>query len=140
MEYRIKRSSDYLAHAGKKGMKWGYTDGKKNGKRTAEDVVNELADSIGYKASYVEEVRQLGLKYGFDSKEYKDELKWLSEGDPDQAAEITKVLKSTSKKSNSVTDKGRDRVNNFLNRPLGREKNVSGQGKAVYRRGSAINK
>lgn len=25
----------YLSHAGKKGMKWGYTDGSPNGKRTA---------------------------------------------------------------------------------------------------------
>ena len=25
-----------LAHKGKKGMKWGYNDGKKNGKRTAQ--------------------------------------------------------------------------------------------------------
>lgn len=30
---------DYIAHAGKKGMKWGYTDGKKNGNRTATTKV-----------------------------------------------------------------------------------------------------
>ena len=48
----------YLAHAGKKGMKWGYNDGKKNGKRTAE---GELTDE--------EMIRILGLdKYA----EYKD--------------------------------------------------------------------
>lgn len=29
------RSSNYLSHKGKKGMKWGYTDGEPNGKRTA---------------------------------------------------------------------------------------------------------
>lgn len=33
--------SDYLAHAGKKGMKWGYSDGKKNGKRTAEEETKD---------------------------------------------------------------------------------------------------
>ena len=34
-----------LIHSGKKGMKWGYTDGSKNGKRTAVDMV--LTKGIG---------------------------------------------------------------------------------------------
>ena len=34
--YEIKYKDDHLAHAGRKGMKWGYNDGKKNGKRTAD--------------------------------------------------------------------------------------------------------
>lgn len=33
--------NDYLIHAGKKGMKWGYNDGRKNGKRTAEELFNQ---------------------------------------------------------------------------------------------------
>lgn len=47
MEYRVKRSADYdyLAHGGKKGMKWGYNDGKKNGKRTASDIIK---DKLGF--------------------------------------------------------------------------------------------
>lgn len=36
MSYNIKYKDDHLAHAGKKGMKWGFNDGKKNGKRTAD--------------------------------------------------------------------------------------------------------
>ena len=34
--YNIKYKDDHLAHAGKKGMKWGFNDGQKNGKRTAD--------------------------------------------------------------------------------------------------------
>lgn len=33
--YGYDRSSQYLSHKGKKGAKWGYTNGKRNGKRTA---------------------------------------------------------------------------------------------------------
>lgn len=105
MEYRVKRSADYLAHAGKKGMKWGYSDGKKNGKRTAEDVVNEIADSIGYKKEYVEEVRQLGLKYGFDSTQFKSELWNLSEGDTDAAYDIRAKLEGTMSAKDKIKDK-----------------------------------
>lgn len=36
MGYIIERN-DELSHSGKKGMKWGYNDGKPNGKRTAEE-------------------------------------------------------------------------------------------------------
>lgn len=34
--YEVKYKDNYLSHAGKKGMKWGYNDGKKNGKRIAD--------------------------------------------------------------------------------------------------------
>ena len=34
--YNIRYKDDHLAHAGKKGMKWGFNDGQKNGKRTAD--------------------------------------------------------------------------------------------------------
>lgn len=36
---------DYLSHKGTKGMKWGYTDGTRNGKRTAgEDDEEDLPE------------------------------------------------------------------------------------------------
>lgn len=41
MEIKVKRTDEYLAHAGKKGMKWGFNDGSKNGKRTASDVIKD---------------------------------------------------------------------------------------------------
>lgn len=38
MGYRIvTKKNNYLMHKGKKGMKWGFNDGKRNGKRTADD-------------------------------------------------------------------------------------------------------
>lgn len=39
----------YLAHKGKKGMKWGYNDGKKNGKRTAGDEESMIFTKEGDK-------------------------------------------------------------------------------------------
>lgn len=35
---RVIRTEDYLAHTGKKGMKWGYNDGTRNGRRTAAEL------------------------------------------------------------------------------------------------------
>lgn len=37
--------SDSLEHKGTKGMKWGYNDGKRNGKRTAGEAIK---DALGY--------------------------------------------------------------------------------------------
>ena len=38
------QNNEYLRHAGKKGMKWGYNDGVRNGKRVASGVSEALAD------------------------------------------------------------------------------------------------
>lgn len=35
------KNSNELYHGGKKGMKWGYNDGKRNGKRTAGSILDE---------------------------------------------------------------------------------------------------
>ena len=47
----IRGSNKQLIHSGKTGMKWGYNDGKRNGKRTAEDevtigFVNDYGDTV----------------------------------------------------------------------------------------------
>lgn len=44
-KYIVTRSSNdnTISHSGKKGMKWGYSDGEKNGKRTAGDVISDWA-------------------------------------------------------------------------------------------------
>lgn len=39
----VRRNSDFVAHSGVEGMKWGYNDGKRNGKRTAAEL-NKLVD------------------------------------------------------------------------------------------------
>lgn len=53
VKYNIKYKDDYLAHAGKKGMKWGYNDGQKNGKRTAITPVSnpKVLVTPGYAAN-----------------------------------------------------------------------------------------
>lgn len=43
MSIYIKRNNE-LYHAGKKGMKWGYNDGKPNGKRTADETTDGTDD------------------------------------------------------------------------------------------------
>jgi hypothetical protein len=40
------KNSDELYHRGKKGMKWGYNDGRRNGKRTAGDYDNSAAEKF----------------------------------------------------------------------------------------------
>lgn len=41
--YNIRYKDESLAHAGKKGMKWGFNDGQKNGKRTADTALDDLS-------------------------------------------------------------------------------------------------
>lgn len=43
--YNIRYKDAHLAHAGKKGMKWGFNDGQKNGKRTADITLDNLSPS-----------------------------------------------------------------------------------------------
>lgn len=53
---------DYLEHSGTKGMRWGYNDGRRNGKRTAQEI--ELDKKIElYKRSYEDNIAK--------AKEYK---------------------------------------------------------------------
>lgn len=44
--WKYNYTDNYLAHAGKKGMKWGYNDGKKNGKRTASQKIDYVASKL----------------------------------------------------------------------------------------------
>ena len=41
--YNIRYKDDHLAHAGRKGMKWGFNDGQKNGKRVAVTPTSNAA-------------------------------------------------------------------------------------------------
>ena len=43
--YNIRYKNEFLSHAGKKGMKWGFNDGQKNGKRTADTALDNLSPS-----------------------------------------------------------------------------------------------
>lgn len=59
LSYNIKYKDDYLAHAGKKGMKWGFNDGRRNGRRTAEEILEDLRDGAG---EIADDVRKIGYK------------------------------------------------------------------------------
>ena len=58
--YIVRKNGDdiYLEHAGKKGSKWGYTHGKRNGKRTAGEGDEDLPEVV-----YID-----GKMYSRDSK------------------------------------------------------------------------
>lgn len=74
MGYRIVTKKNYLMHKGKKGMKWGFNDGKRNGKRTADDFKNS-----------------------YDAEEYIKKLdsRALSKMSPSEFKEYKKILNKT---------------------------------------------
>ena len=53
---RIVRTEDSLAHTGKKGMKWGYNDGMRNGRRTKAEL-KKVAKAV---AEYQKENTEIG--------------------------------------------------------------------------------
>lgn len=68
-----------LSHSGKKGMKWGYNDGKPNGKRTAEDGYTD-EDFKEAKKITVNEIQYNNYKnYGSNVIEYDGKLYNVSE-------------------------------------------------------------
>lgn len=71
-KYRIRLSSETICHKGTKGMKWGYTDGKPNGKRTAK-VDEEGAETT------VKEGNKTIIKKGNKTTIIEDYDGWLDE-------------------------------------------------------------
>lgn len=55
--WKIELYAPYLAHAGKPGMKWGYTDGRRNGNRMAELV--KLNTGMGIRPARPNGARQI---------------------------------------------------------------------------------
>lgn len=66
-------SGDSLAHKGIKGMKWGYTDGKLNGKRTAKEMGRTPEEQAEWER-YVDR----GVAMDIVSKEMAEMLKQMS--------------------------------------------------------------
>ena len=71
--YRIRMKSDVIAHKGTKGMKWGYTDGKPNGKRKAAKEDKEGAETT------VKEGNKTIIKKGNKTTIIEDYDGWLNE-------------------------------------------------------------
>ena len=68
--YNIRYKDNYLSHAGRKGMKWGFNDGQKNGKRIAE--MNEY-ESEQYINGLTQD--QVGNMDWSEYKKYKKSIK-----------------------------------------------------------------
>lgn len=66
-----------LAHKGKKGMKWGYNDGKRNGKRTAGED-NEYGRTPEEQAKWEEDIDVYAAEYGVSAEE-AEKMKKMSE-------------------------------------------------------------
>lgn len=62
--------------------------------KDSEDTISKLEDMTGMKRESLIELRDLGRKNGYDSNDFKELLDTLSEGDPDQAKKMVKLLKS----------------------------------------------
>lgn len=97
--------SDVLMHAGKKGMKWGYSDGAKNGNRTAQDE-EELAGAKLAKAR----VYYTQCEQDLISAQKSGNKKAIHEAEValDSAAREVKALKAVyerKKKENTVAGK-----------------------------------
>lgn len=74
MSYSILMN-DTLAHAGKKGMKWGYNDGSRNGRRTAAEIsaVKKQMEEMAKKDSSI----KVGEDVQGDYDEANNMLKYL---------------------------------------------------------------
>lgn len=67
MSYVITRipedDAESLSHAGKKGMKWGYNDGKANGNRTATSSTEAYLESLPNVMEPVDKIADAGAEY-----------------------------------------------------------------------------
>ena len=86
---RIIRTEDSLAHTGKKGMKWGYNDGSRNGRRTAAEL-KDIAKAVAeYQKNNTDKDSQGSGDVEGDYHEANNMLKYLG---------ITLDLQSDDKK------------------------------------------
>lgn len=125
MSYNIKYKYDHLAHAGKKGMKWGFNDGQRNGRRTAEEILDDLRDGaeeavdgvkkIGYKsgqkideARYKTRLRRNGLTDRYGSTLLKYGLNKIGKGTLDN--KLTSTQRKVKRKAKQVAKKVDDAV------------------------------
>lgn len=104
--YGITNKSEYLAHAGKKGMKWGYTDGVRNGKRTAEEIEEAL-----------------------------NQLKEKLQGGANDASEKAKEIKEVAKKKvEDISSKAKDLVTNVKTATVREITDAANKGRAIVDR------
>lgn len=109
-----------LYHKGTKGMKWGYTDGSKNGKRTAKEVANDVIE--GKYGNGSDRIKAL-KKEGYDAKEIQNIVN----------NKINGKKKSSSNKKSKIDTKTSKIVDSVINGKFGNgKKRVSELKKAGY--------
>lgn len=77
------------------------------GSSNDDNILNKLEDLTGMKREGLTNLLKLSREKGYDSKEFKDLLKILSEGDDDQAADMINIMKGgkSSSASSSLSSK-----------------------------------
>lgn len=113
----------HLAHKGVKGMKWGYTDGVKNGKRTAdEDDEEDEKNKFGLEKDFpYQEVDGVPVRIASfaDGKRNNyvtnSEAEWRSSGRADKYIS-KKESKSKQGKLDRLIDSGRRLIDDFFKR------------------------
>lgn len=78
--------------------------GRKIGSSDKEGILSQLEDITGMKREYLSELYEVSRKQGYKSDEYKELLEELSEGDPDQAKKMEKLLKSEKSSKDSKSE------------------------------------
>lgn len=115
--YRIRMKSDVIAHKGTKGMKWGYTDGKPNGKRKAAET-DSLFDEVTTVKRYAHIHTSDGKKKVVESEERVVKKGKISRAVDSGKKKIKNFFKSgkkaISKFSKGVVSKGKKKVASLL--------------------------
>lgn len=115
--YRIRMKSDVIAHKGTKGMKWGYTDGKPNGKRKAAET-DSLFDEVTTVKRYAHIHTSDGKKKVVESEERVVKKGKISRAVDSGKKKIKNFFKSgkkaISKFSKSVVSNGKKKVASLL--------------------------
>lgn len=128
-KYRIRLTSETICHKGVKGMKWGYTDGEPNGKRTAQ-VIKEgnkttiIEDHDGWLDETIRRKKEMSVNFG--NKKGGDTVRYetiIRRGKISRAVDSGKKKiqsffksskKSISKLSKSAVSKGKKAISSIL--------------------------
>lgn len=128
-KYRIRLSSETICHKGVKGMKWGYTDGEPNGKRTAKVIEDGnkttiIEDHDGWFDETIRRKKEMSVNFG--DKKGGDTVRYetiIRRGKISRAVESGKKKiknffksgkKSISKVSKSAISKGKKKIASIL--------------------------
>lgn len=108
---------DYLEHKGIEGMRWGYTNGKRNGKRTAKEYMDQATEYNKQADDLEKQAKELRKK----SKESSQIAKVTAKHDNDLGYTLGWVAGRLSAPLSSLSNfvrKGKIKVNEWLAGPV----------------------